>query len=475
MKNIKFIVSTILFSVSGMTGCNNAIEADIPTGKFVSDVVFQSDELGESAVRGIYSSISYNTLGTPFLAGFTSTFSLWSDEYERSTYSVDQKLTFENNLAPNNGIVSSFWKALYSYIYQTNMICDNAALSDKLSTGVKQKIIAESRFLRALSFFYLANIYGDVPLTLTSDYIKNATLSVSSYEEVMKQVVADLLYAKENLRDDIYTTIGNRFRANYWAATALLARVYLYQKNWPAAEREATEIIEKNALFSLESLDNVFLASSKEAIWAVQHSSTQLTTNDAVLIQGMPTMNSMFIFSAYTLSQFDPLDQRKVKWTKTIENTTAQYKFKTYSNLAGNKSEAPMILRLAEQYLIRAEARTMQPGKISGAIEDIDAIRIRAGAVSDDVGEHANTSFKTIGYSRPGIDQQSLVEVIYEERIRELFGEFGHRWFDAKRATTDLSAFFGGRKPNMRAVKAYFPIPQIEIERNGNLKQREDY
>lgn len=475
MRSIKFIYCSIFLFISSLTSCDKALEADIPRGKFVSDVIFQNDELAEAAMRGVYSSMTYNTLGTPFLAGFTATFSLWSDEYEKTTYSPNQKLTFENNLAPNNAVVSSFWNALYSYVYQANMVNDNVASSPKLSNHIKQKLTAESRFIRALAFFYLANIYGDVPLVLSSDYSKNAKLSVSSKQEVINQVIDDLKYAKENLSKDTYTAVGNRFRANRWVATALLSRVYLYEKNWQAAEREATEIIEQNSLFTLESLENVFLTSSREAIWALQNSSTQITTNDAVSIQGMPNSNSFFIFSPYTLQQFNPTDQRKIKWTKTIGNTTAQYKFKTYTNLAGGKSEAPMVFRLAEQYLIRAEARAMQAGKMEGAIADVDAIRIRAGAVGDNLGNHADVSFKTIAYSMPDIEQNELVKIIYLERIRELFGEFGHRWFDAARAEEDLHGFFEGRKPNMRAAKKYFPIPQIEIERNGNLKQREDY
>lgn len=475
MKSIKFIYGSIFLFVFSLTSCNKALEADIPKGKFVSDAVFQNDNLAEAAMRGVYSSMTYNTLGTPFLAGFTATFSLWSDEYEKLTYSPDQKLTFENNLAPNNAVVSSFWNPLYSYVYQANMVNDNVVASTKLSNHIKQKLTAESRFIRALALFYLANIYGDVPLVLSSDYSKNAKLGVSNNQEVINQVIDDLKYAKANLSDVSNTTVGNRFRANRWVATALLSRVYLYQKNWQAAEREATEIIDQTSLYTLESLENVFLTSSKEAIWALQHTSTQFTTNDAVSIQGMPNSNSFFIFSPYTLQQFDPTDQRKIKWTKTIGNTTAQYKFKTYSNLAGNKSEAPMVFRLAEQYLIRAEARAMQAGKIEGAIADVDAIRIRAGAVGNNLGNNADISFKTIAYSRPGIAQDELIKVIFQERIRELFGEFGHRWFDAKRTEEDLNEFFEGRKPNMRAAKAYFPIPQLEIERNGNLKQREDY
>ena len=146
-------------------------------------------------------------------------------------------------------------------------------------------------------------------------------------------------------------------------------------------------------------------------------------------------------------------------------------KYKTFSNTdAGAKKEASTVLRLAEQYLIRAEARAMQ-NNLTGAIADVDAIRIRAGAVAND-----SKDFKTIGYATPNISQQDLLAAIYNERLLELFSEYGHRWFDAKRIRPDdLAGFFGNRKPVIKATAAYLPLPAKEILVNPNLNQSEGY
>lgn len=477
---MKSIYKYSLVLLLGLSSCEKSLDADIPVGKFVSSGVFQDKDLAEAAVRGIYASmVNFFVSVRPFQASLATTLSLSSDEYVLGAYNANQTLIFENNLAPEMDIVGSIWNAYYNSILQCNMIIENATGSTALAPDFQKSIIAEARFIRAFNFFYLTNIYGDVPMHLTSDYAQNALRATSAPADIYKQMIEDLLYAQDNLTGNS-TTAGSRSRPSKWSATALLARVYLYQKNWAAAEQAASAVIGQSSIYQLETLDNVFLTTSREAIWALHNYSTNLYVPDASDVQGPVATNSAFRFSAFTLSRFDANDQRKVKWTKTLTTatgtTTAQYKFKTYANSpAGAKAEATMELRLAEQYLIRAEARAMQPGKLADAIKDVDVIRIRAGAVADNVGANAANTFKTIGFSTPAITSDELVKVIYDERIRELFGEFAHRWFDAKRATNDLKTFFENRKPLIAQTDAFFPVPKRELDFNKNIKQRNGY
>lgn len=467
-----FLASASLFS-----SCEKAVEANIPKGKFVVDAVFEDDLMADAAVRGIYAAMVSGFepgVKQPFLTPITETFSLWSDEYELAAYTEEQQQLLDNSIAPNSASVAIFWRPFYNYIFQANMIIESAQKSPKLSEQMKKKVIAESHFLRALSYFYLANIYGDVPLVLTSDYTKTVALGVATNEQVMQQVVDDLLFAQKNLAED-YTKINERKRANRWTATALLARTYLYLKKWDLAEIESSKLIELNTLYKLEKLENVFLLSSQEVILSLKPLMSDFYIKDAAGIQGPATANSKFRFTPYTLSQFNAQDQRLSSWTKTIEGTTAQYKFKNFGNVGSTVHEATVLFRLAEQYLIRAEARA-ELGKLAQAIEDLDALRLRAGAVADDQEENANNSFKTLAFSKPSMTKLQVIEAVSQERICELFGEFGHRWFDAKRyGENDLKAYFGDRKPNMTNGKAYFPIPLEEINKNKNLQQRSDY
>lgn len=470
MKSLYIYMLALLLTLNG---CKDAVEADIPLGKFVDRAVFQSDDLAESAARGMYATmINVIASARPFQEALSTTFSLTSDEYELGSYNEVQQLLADNNVLPTTNIVGNLWAAYYNLILQANFIYENAEQSSGLSAPVKKKIMAESRFVRAFCFFYLANIYGHVPLSLSSDYNVTALLPKSTRTEVLNQVVKDLVYARENLVGNS-TNPGSRHRPTKWSATALLARTYLYQQNWTAAEEAATAVISQHTIFRLEALEDVFPTNSREAIWALHPNNSFVP--DVNIIQGPATNNTLFRFSAHTLSRFDVNDQRLLKWTKTVGTTTAQYKFKTYNNAAASRQEATMVLRLAEQYLIRAEARAMQPGKLADAIKDVDLIRTRAGAVGDNTGANSTNTFKTIAFSNPTIESAELIKVIYDERIRELFGEMGHRWFDAKRATTDLATFFEGRKPGITSADAYFPIPQVELDRNPNLEPNDDF
>jgi len=470
--NIRYIY--LLLTVILISSCEKAIDVAIPKGKFTNELVYNTDDLAQAGMRGIYASM-VNALATnPFQGSLSGPLGLLSDEFVRATYNSDQQLMLDNNLSPSMGIVSSIWNAYYNYILQTNIMYESAERSSGLSGQVKNSLMAEARFVRALCFFYMTNLYGDIPLTLTSDYELNRVMPVSDQGKVYAQVVADLIYARDHMTGNS-TAPGFRHRPTKWSAEALLARVYLYQKNWAAAEQSASNVIGQSNIFKMESLDNAFLTTSSEAIWALVPAGTNLYTGETNVLQGPITSNGNFRFSAYSLQQFETGDQRYVKWTKTLSGTTAPYKFKTYANnQVGAKAEAAMILRLAEQYLIRAEARAMQDN-LAGAIADIDVIRTRAGAVPNNTGANAGIAFKTIALSNPTIAKTDLIKLIYKERMCELFGEFGHRWFDAKRAGSDLATFFEGRKPAIQPGDAYFPVPEREMLFNPNIDQRDDY
>src|SRR5690606_23546179 len=115
--------------------------------------------------------------------------------------------------------------------------------------------------------FYLLNLFGDVPLVLSSDYRVNAKLPRSNSSDVYSQIVADLKAAQELLPNDYEFSNNERTRPNRLAATALLARVYLYWGDWVNSESESTKILDQGLVSLNEDLSQVFLKNSKEAIW----------------------------------------------------------------------------------------------------------------------------------------------------------------------------------------------------------------
>lgn len=117
-----------------------------------------------------------------------------------------------------------------------------------------------------------------------------------------------------------------------------------------------------------------------------------------------------------------------------------------------------MVMRLAEQYLIRAEAR-IQQGKLDDGRNDLDAIRHRAGL------PNLSTS----------LTQPALLLAVEQERKVELFAEWGHRWFDLKR-TKRADAVLGPIKgANWQSTDTLYPIPSDAIRTNANLTQNEGY
>jgi hypothetical protein len=258
-------------------------------------------------------------------------------------------------------------------------------------------------------------------------------------------------------------------RPNKWTATALLARVYLYTNDYSNAETEASKII-GNSAFQLMPLNNVFLKDSKEAIWQLQAIGTGTASNTGegqlfVLPSTGPSASQPVYLSNNVVNNFESGDQREINWVAKAGTTNYYYPNK-YKIGAVNTTlqEYCVVFRLAEQYLIRAEARAKQ-NNLNNAITDLDSIRNRAG-------------LPLISVTNPGISQASLLDKILHERQVELFTEWGHRWFDLKRTNT-IDAIMGGITPTKNGTwettDQLYPIPQSEVDKSPQLRQNPGY
>jgi hypothetical protein len=249
-----------------------------------------------------------------------------------------------------------------------------------------------------------------------------------------------------------------------------LARVYLYTEDWANAETEATSLIDHSALFQLEDLNNVFLKNSREAIWQLQPVNQGWNTEDArayiIPSTGFGYFNPLYL-SDQLLNSFEANDQRKTEWVGKFTDATVTsnvdyyYPFKYKSvTLNAPVTEYSAIFRLAEQYLIRAEART-HLNNIGGAQDDLNTIRSRAGLPNTTAG-----------------DAVSLLSAILHERHVELFTEWGHRWLDLKRTgTVDsvMSVVTPLKGGTWNLNWKLYPIPLEEINRDPNLVQNPGY
>ena len=163
--------------------------------------------------------------------------------------------------------------------------------------------------------------------------------------------------------------------------------------------------------------------------------------------------------SPQLLSAFATGDQRRFKWMDSITSAGTRYYYpgKYKNTSSASIPEYQVVFRVAEQFLIRAEARFHQ-GNWVGAIEDLNVIRTRAGLPS-----------LALTLSPPEIEQ-----AIVQERRTELFCEWGHRWFDLNRTGTSTQVL-GVMKPTWNPYDTLYPVPLNEILTNPNLTQNSGY
>ena len=445
-----------------ITSCKKLVQIDEPVSSITTKGTFSTDVTATSAVVGIYSKL-INTVGPAMFGngGVTIYTGLCSDELTKAGIDGAPLQFYSNNLLPDNALLSGFlWAPAYFTVYQTNSCIEGLQNSENLTSGVKNQLIGECKFLRAFCYFYLTNLWGDIPMTLTGDWNKTYLLSRTPKSDLYSQIITDLKDAQTLLGND-YAIAGNqRIRANKFAATALLARVYLYQQDWTNAEIQSSAVINNSAYILDSNLNDVFLANSSEAILQLQPDATAPPWG--VVEEFAITRPPFYFLTNSLVNAFDTLDKRKAAWTKSSTSSAGTilypYKYKIAIGTPGNNpSEYYMLLRLGEQYLIRAEARA-RLNKISEAQSDLNVIRSRAGLP-------ATTA----------TDAGSLLLAIEHERQIELFAEWGHRWFDlirTNRATTVLASLKGS---SWQTTDQLFPIPSSERKNNPNLSQNPGY
>jgi len=456
----RLVILFIILMIMG--GCKKFLEVDAPDNSITGDEPFTTAEGATDAVVGIYTEMSkspnlLNGAGTLY-AG------VYSDEL---LYLGTMGATREFAAAyidPGNPVLPGyFWDAPYEFIYGANRCLIWVSQSTTLTQSLRSQLLGEARFLRAMNYFYLIQIFGDVPLILSTDYTHTKDQGREKIANILNVVKDDLIQAK-SLLPETYPSTG-RVRANKWAAAALLAQYYLYQNNWELAEKEATEII-SSGIYSLESLNNVFLATSREAILQHLPVSAGYHSMEGLLMVPLGNSRPSFVLTDSLLSRFEHGDKRKSEWTKrvTVEGRVYHYPFKYKRRPEVGQNVKPVeyttVLRLAEIYLIRAKCRAAL-GNLPGAIEDLNVIRERAG-------------LPLIDPEDQGMNWILMSQLVDHERQVELFAEGGHRWFDLKRSD-EVNTVMTQFKLDWQASRILWPIPRLEITLNRLLTQNPGY
>lgn len=450
------IIYWLLFN---LISCKKAVDIDPPKTQLTSETVFNSDATATAAQLAIYSQM----VGQDFIYFLSLITGLTGDELNNYSSATDYMDLHTNNIISTNGSISNLWSSFYRYIYQANSILEGVSNSNNLSSTVKNQLKGEAKFIRAFSSFYLVNLFGEIPIITSTDYKLNSTSTRKPVAEVYKQLIDDLKNAKDLLPNH-YVSSNNsitteRIRPNKWAAASLLSRVYLFAEDWLNAEIQASEVIDQTNKYNLvQDLNNVFLKNNREAIWQLMPVVPQFNTPEGgyFILRSIP---SSVAFADHFEQSFDSADHRKSSWINNIKisGQTFYYPFK-YKVPQGTSgiSEYSTLIRLAELYLIRSEAR-VHLGNLGGAITDLNIIRSRAGLPN------------SIASSK-----EEILDAIFDERGFELFTEYGHRWLDIKRMNRE-DVLRDLKAPQWQRTDLLYPIPQSEINNNSNFTQNPGY
>lgn len=450
------VVMGCLCVVLLLSSCKKFVDIGGSPKAITTEQSFSDSANANAAIVGLYINIIGTggtlNIGNGAVGIYTG---LMADEYDVPVSNSAGKDFFANLVQPTNPANGTLWSNGYKYIYQANACIEGATASTGLTTAMKNKIVGEALFIRAHLHFTLMNMYGRVPLVLVTDFRTTSAQPRTDTAVVYRQIIDDLTRAYQLLQTDPMAI--TKLRPNKYTVQALLARVYLYRKQWADAEASANIVL--NANYGLvKNLDSAFLTNNREAIWQIPASFAATETPEGNnMIPSSATATINYMVTDPLLNSFEAGDKRKTQWTqtRTATNITYPYKYKLRNpTVAGgiNPQEAHTEYRLSEQFLIRAEARAWQ-GKLDDARKDLDTIRTRAGL---------DKTTATL----PG----DIITAVLKERRVELFGEWGHRFFDLKRTNTIDAVMTAVKPTTWRTNAALFPIPYNETLLNPNLE-----
>jgi hypothetical protein len=469
MINISKLIKSagLAFFIFISTGCQKLLDIKPPKNELPSEVIFNSVESARGALSGAYSQLSGSQ---SYSLNLTLADALAADELHSLSGSARYAALENNTYEPqSSSYTSDIWTDSYTSIYSFNSIIERLTNNTAVGETAARQMRSEALAMRAYCYMQLVSHFGDVPLVVSTNVNVTALLPRSSVAAVYTQIIQDLTEAKAGLSEAYVSNSGvsGRSQVNRSAATALLARAYLATGNAQGAVSNATEVINHTDMYGLlpgNQLNNVFLAGSREAIFqlgSALNETSGYTNEGQEFVSGIYTFALPYTLTDALLNSFEPGDLRRSAWVRDVTldgvNASESFKYENSDNddaVASGRNEAPTVIRLAEMYLLRAEANAAL-GNAAAALTDVNIIRSRAGLPALASGVNLNLAIE------------------HERRI-ELFCERGDRWLSLKR-TGRINAVLGAAKPTWQSFAQLFPIPQTAIDANPNLTQNQGY
>lgn len=445
----KITVIAVFYVLTAMMSCEKMLEVDLPENQMLSETVFQDAQTANSVLSGLYAGLWE---ASP-IAGDQSgrILSLYTDDLTYYAVNATNGLPeiSNNTLIDTNQFVSSMWSAAYQKIYVSNSIIEGLENSSSISTAEKSRMTGEALTIRSVLFFYLQQIYGDIPYPVTTNYQINQSIAKTNSEEVLQRIESDLQEAVELLPDQYRS--AERIFINKKAAQLMLAKVQMQRSKYAVAESTLKAVIQSSLYQFQNDITKVFLKSGTHIIWQLKPKNSGDPVREATIYYFVNVAPSSMSLSPALVSSFQTGDLRKQYWMApvTVAGTT-WYRAEKYKARSANTTENSIVFRLEEAYLLLAESLAKQ-NKTAEALSYINPIRQRA--------------------AQPlltgTVSQNILLDEILKENRKEFFTEMGRRFIDLKRAG-QLNTL-QTTKPNWKNFHQVWPLPQKELLMNANM------
>ncbi len=495
MNKIKYLILTIALVFIGIAGCKNQLEETVYSDLLTTNA-YETEEDAMAATASVYAAMRYDYNGY-YKATYIFVSEVPTDigrEGWETTGGPDREMAVGTWSNETDHIVT-LWTAAYRMAGYANAAIQGISLVDMDET-LKNRLLGEVRFLRALAYYDLTFYFGDVPLNIDRN---DESLPLSPQSEVIAAIIKDLDFAVANLPNSYSEETG---RATKGAALSLRAKTNLNAHNWQAAADDAKAVMDlgvnslatslavlfdgdnrDNAewIFTLKSLQNYdwnpYLASTLLSLWTVDYEFSSLgwtftsVTNDFYRSFDLGDDRRGLISNGFESGSTS--NWNAIEGTPEYNNPPPGYTVSAmsgagilkYVNPAGTSPYGAgnnfPILRYADILLTRAEALNELSGGSAEAVSLVNQVKARSNA-------------PLLG---AGLSQTQLRDAILDERGYEFFFE-GKRRIDLIRHDKLISkwkAALQARIPGAnfdyitKETHTYFPIPLEEIDTNDNI------
>lgn len=459
--NLYFILVVMLFS-----SCSDELDLAPITQKAASSFYSSEAEI-ESAITGVYAQLQNDGLYGLDIIGVGEV--PGEDTFEEIAANDGGRFGQLDDFSTNasNDLVGDIWRESYEGIQRTNVVLNRIGDITYSNDELKKQRTAEVKFIRALLYFNMVRLYGDVPLVIEetenpSDFFGQGRTPAT---QVYAQIEKDLIEAIQDL-----PTIRTKGRPGKGAAQALLADVQMNQGNYAGAILNLAAVVNSQAYSLMPTTAQLFGVANEgnaEILFEVQFASGVDGNREGspAATQFRPSGTAAnakghnLPFTGF-VDMFDALDTRKRDYVGVVPDKNPFYfstKYEVSPTGVNDSGTDYYVIRYADVLLKYAEALNATD-KTSEAVQHLNAVRNRAGL--------GNTS---------AITKSEIAAAIDMERRLEFIGE-GHRWFDLKRtgkAVAVLNEWFTNNGTNViiNENKLLLPIPQSQIDTDPAITQ----